>query len=109
MGLTFPDLFGAYHPRAEAAVRRGTAFALGQSVALLRSRRYDELTPHAHGNPMRAAELSHLRGPADTEPCLQRTRFVIDAGVDDAAVAPALVLCDVRFLFQDGDSRVRVV
>lgn len=46
------------------------------------------------------AKLHHGRRAADAQLRLQRPRFVVNAGMNDSAVVPALMPADTTFLFE---------
>ena len=50
---------------------------------------------------MRAAELDHGARTLDTQRRLERSRLVVDAGMDDSAVVAALVSADAIFFFEN--------
>src|SRR5579872_128133 len=60
----------------------------------------DDLPAHVVGHAMLAAELHHRGGSGDAQPSLQRSGLVVDAGVDHAAIVPALVAGNTTFLLQ---------
>ena len=59
------------------------------------------------GDAILFTEAPHLSNAVDGESCLERSGSVIQTGVQHAAVMPALVLGDRRFLLEDDDSRAR--
>ena len=55
---------------------------------------------------MLAAELDHRRSAGHAVLRFQRTRFVINAGMNDAAVVSGLMPRDCVFFFEDGNSAI---
>ena len=56
---------------------------------------------------MGVAEAQEAPAALEAEAGLQRARFVVDPGVDDAAVVAGLVARDHGFLLQDREPQVR--
>jgi hypothetical protein len=68
----------------------------------------DRLAAATGRDPARAAEVVELARAGDAEPRLQRARFVVDAGMDDAAVASGLVQTDLRFALEHRHPLTRI-
>ena len=60
----------------------------------------DQLARLRMGDAVGIAERPQQAGPAGAEPRLERTRLVIDSRVNHAAVVPALMGGNPRFLFE---------
>src|SRR5580698_4472314 len=58
-------------------------------------------------DPMSRAELYHLARPRNAQPCLERSRLVINTAVDDSAVMSRLVPSNGRLFFQHHDAQAR--
>src|SRR5579859_4234567 len=67
----------------------------------------DDFSTHVVRNAMLAAELHHCGGSRHAQPRLQRTGLVVDAGVNYAAVVPALVAGNSTFLLQHQQALAR--
>jgi hypothetical protein len=63
--------------------------------------RYQQLAALFEGDVTLAAELDRRLHPLAAELSFETSRLVIDAGVDDAAVAARLVACECGLLFQN--------
>src|SRR5580658_10248353 len=55
---------------------------------------------------MLLAEIHHLADSGDGEPGLPRAGLVIKAGVEHAAVVPALMAADAGLFFENGDAGI---
>ena len=82
--------------QARHAVRRRPPLELAQAVELRRVERDDELPALAQRQPTLGAVGAQELAAAPAETRLERSRRVVDACVDDAAVVTGLVERDVR-------------
>src|SRR5690606_35383395 len=65
--------------------------------------RDQELAAGLEGNVVLATELLRRLGPFPAQPGLQRSRLIVDAGMDDAAVVPGLVTPEAVLLLKEDD------
>ena len=97
-------------PRVEPpdgeAVGPSPGLELRQAVELLGAGGRDQLAGELDGDPVCPCEVLDGTSAGTAEACLHRSRPVVDAGVDDAAVVPTLVAGDGRLLLQDHDTSV---
>src|SRR5581483_6842000 len=93
--------------QAGDAVRGRAPLELAQAVELRRVERDDELAARLQRDRALLAVGAEQLHAAPAERRLQRPRRVVDAGVDDAAVAARLVARDRVLLLEDSDGRVR--
>ncbi len=68
---------------------------------------HDELPVDSVGDAVGVAEAQEAPAALEAEAGLERARFVVDPGVDDAAVVAGLVARDHGFLLQDREPQVR--
>lgn len=100
MRLNFAQLFSADHAQVRQAVGLASALQFLKTRQLGFSCCHDYLSAHLMWNVVLAAELHHGRRSGDTEAGLERTRFVVNAGMNDSAVVAALVAGDAIFFLQ---------
>ena len=96
------DLLEAIH-----AVRGGAVADVGQSRQLLAGQRDDELARVADRDPVCLGVGFECGLALAAERRLERSRRVIQAGVDHARVVPRLVGREGRLLLEDGDAEAR--
>src|SRR5437867_983783 len=94
--------------QATHAVRDAATVDLLQTRNLARLRRHHELAAAQERQAVLLAETGHGRRALDAQAGLVRARPVKDAGVDDTAVAAALVRAHAVLLLEDDDSHLRV-
>ena len=83
------------------AVGLGLGFERGELVDLARVHRHQELAASLVGNAELLAERVQHRFAVDAEPRLVEPRRIVDAGVDDFAVARTDPRADPAFAFDD--------
>jgi hypothetical protein len=83
------------------------AWARAQAADLLLVRGDDELAANFMRDAMLLAERHYAADALDGEARLERTGFVVEPGVEHAAVVRALMLADLRFLFEQLDAGLR--
>ena len=66
--------------------------------------RHDDLPARFPADPVIVAELLHQPGALDAQSGLERSRLVIRAGVDDAAVVTGLMGAETRLLVEDDEA-----
>ena len=94
--------------QATHAVRDAATVDLLQTGNLARLGRHHELAAAQERHAVLLAEAGHGRRPFGAQAGLVRARPVKDAGVDDTAVAAALVRAHAVLLLEDDDSHLRV-
>ena len=108
MGFSLARFLRRKHLDAFEAVRRTTPNQLGQSRALRVRGRDDQLAALLVRDAVLATEPLHLANAVDGEPRLERSRGVVEARVEHAAVVATLMLADLRFLLEDDDPPVTI-
>ena len=69
--------------------------------------RHHDLATDIVMDPVMPTELDHFPDALDSEPGLDRSRFVVEAAVKDAAVVPGLMSAGPALLLKDHDVRLR--
>jgi hypothetical protein len=101
--LDLPDLFTAEAPQPVQPVGEATALELIEPRQLLLLGGHDQLAAALVGDALLVAEPVDLAGALHAEARLERAGLVVEAGVDDPAVVPALVSGNAVLRLQDGD------
>ncbi len=105
MRLDLPNLVRLDHPNALAAIGGGPTLKFGQPRQLRLVGRHDQLAAEAIRDCLLFAVSDQLGRAGDAKPGLERAGLVVDAGVDDAAVVPGLMLPDLCLLLEHDQSR----
>jgi hypothetical protein len=74
-----------------------------QPLPLLVVQRHQDLADLVVGEALLGAEVLEQADPAAAQQCLERAGLVVEAGVDDAAVAAGLVRGEPVLLLEEGD------
>ena len=99
--LEFADLARSKTPQRIEAVRTPPPFEFVKRSDLRSAGRYDHFARSPMGNPGLGAELVHLPRSLYCQAGLERSRAVVETGVNDTAVVATLVEPDPVFLFED--------
>ena len=100
MGFNVAQRVAADQPKTREAIGLAALVQFVQAGNFLRLRGYDHFAADLMRQAMGAAKLDHGLRALDTQPCLQRSGFVVNAGVNDAAVVAALVPGHAVFFLQ---------
>ena len=107
MWFDLPQFFWANRTQPKQSVRLSTPAQFVEPWEFFFLGCDDDLSANPVGNSMLRAELHHLRGARDTEAGLERTGFVVNAGVNDSAVVSTLVAGNTIFLFKHQQALMR--
>src|SRR5262249_27469903 len=105
--LDLLDLLRPDHPQTRHAVGGGAVPEVLEPWQLGLVDCHDQLAALLVANSLLLAVLVRLLTALGAETGLQRTRRVVDAGVDHPRVVPGLMLPDRRLFLEDRDARAR--
>jgi len=108
MRLALTRLIGGQHAQTRQSVRHPSAKQLLEPRKFLGGRRDDDLAAHFVTDSVFLAEALHLPNSVHGESRLERTRSVVQTGMEHAAVMSALMLPDARFLLEHDDTASRL-
>jgi hypothetical protein len=103
MRLDLAQLVFVEPAQATESVLGPTAKEIAGSVDFGFVRCHDDFAALLERDVVIAAERNHLAQPRERKLGLQRTRGVVQSGVQHAAVVRRLMTTDVRFLFEEND------
>ena len=106
--LDLTDLGPGDTPQARNPVGQCPALDLGQAGQLRVGTRDHQLAELAQADVVLGAELAQHAPAAHAQPRLQAPGRIVQTGVDDTAVVPALMGGDVIFLVEHGHLQARV-
>ena len=103
MWLTLPDELRADHLEARA-VRRATSAQVLERRDFVFVGGYEQLSTAGMWNAVKFAEPEEPLSTFDAEPCLERPRWIVDAGMNHAAVVRAHPAPDARVALEHADA-----
>ena len=106
MRFDFVKFFGADEAEAGQAVGFSALAEVFEAGEFFGVSGDDDLAANVVGDGVFAAELNHGRGAGQAEAGFQRAWFVVDTGVDDAAVVSALVAGNAVFFFENEETEM---
>src|SRR6266851_905149 len=105
--LNFAQLFPVEHPHSNQSVGLAALQQFLETRYLFFAGGHDDLATDFMLQLVFAAEFHHGCGSLDAKLCLQGSRFVVNARVNDAAVVAALVTSDAVFFFDQQEPNLR--